>query len=149
MYALWHPIKFRRRVEKACSVVCPNESEVLKIFKNVTSSLGGSANVNQNVQIILDFLLDSKELVLEPRDGLGYYYRMEKVNFYLSKVYEVTREEIFELGIDVPNDILNKCSNMLNVKFGNVPIRKHSVYFLCEANMTYSFDDASWCHNDY
>lgn len=88
------------------------------IFNNTLSSLGGSANPQQNLDNFMNYLESHSESqrILEPRDGLPFFQHMEIIDFQQAKEFEVTFDNIAALRIDLPNYVINKCVDILNEK---------------------------------
>lgn len=111
------------------------DNMVTCIFKNQTCTANPKANTN----LLLNYFnkYSPADLILEPRDGLKYYEFIEKIAFDEAHNYEVTKEEIYALRIDLPNHIINKCALILNAHFN---ISMHAINFLVPTNVQYRFN---------
>ena len=62
---------------------------------------------------------------------------MEAIAFDNAEIYEVTKEEIDAMRIDLPNIVLDKCIKILNETFS---LQMHSINYMSELNPSCSFD---------
>lgn len=110
------------------------------IWKNCTTSLGGTIVPATNVENLFSFLssYSKAEQILEPKDGLEYFEHIERIAINNANRSVITDEEIFSLRTDLPNFIMNKAIHILNDSF---EIKMRTVNFTVATNTTYRCGD--------